>query len=151
MDKIPQRTNLAKVLYRNLMDKYENHLVLPIKDPNFYQVLSILLSGVFLFKPQPLLGITLIVAILYSDWLDGAVARRYKLTSREGWMIDVVVDRISEGLMFVAYIGTTVGNIFFGLYLFNIIGAYYSVKSGRHFLLAIRFFYLIYLIFLAVK
>jgi phosphatidylglycerophosphate synthase len=96
-------------------------------------------------------GITLLIIILLSDWMDGAVARRYKLTSREGWMIDVTVDRISEFLIFVAYLGTLVGNIFFAMYLFNIMTSYYSVKSGKHFLLATRFFYLVYLIIIAVK
>lgn len=150
MDKIPQRNKLAKI-YRNILDKYEGNLVFPIKDPNFYQILSVFLSGMFLFKPQPVLGIGLISLILLLDWMDGAVARKYNLTSREGWMIDVVIDRISEGLMFVAYLGTFVGNIFFSLYLLNILGSYYSIKSGKHTVMAIRFFYLIYLIVIAVK
>jgi phosphatidylglycerophosphate synthase len=151
MDTIPKRSTLAKVLYRNLLDKYESKLVFPVKDPNFYQIVGLLLSGVFLFKPHPVLGIILIVIILLSDWMDGAVARRYKKTSREGWMIDVVVDRISEGLMFVAYLGTFVGNIFFFLYLLNILGSYYSVKTGKQTILALRFFYLIYLLIIAVQ
>jgi phosphatidylglycerophosphate synthase len=150
MDRIPQRSKLAKI-YRYFLDKYEPKLVFPVKDPNFYQVLSVLLSAIFLFKPQPIVGITLLIIILLSDWMDGAVARRYKLTSREGWMIDVTVDRISEFLIFVAYLGTLVGNIFFAMYLFNIMTSYYSVKSGKHFLLATRFFYLVYLIIIAVK
>lgn len=145
MDKIPQRNKLAK-LSREMLEKYENSLIFPVKDPNFYQILSVFLSAVFLFKPQPILAICLITIILISDWLDGAVARRYKLTSKEGWLIDVVVDRISEGLMFVAYLGTFIGNLFFGLYLLNFIGAIYSIKSGKQRLIALRFLYLIYLI-----
>ena len=150
MDTIPKRTKLARV-YRVVLDKYEHLLVFPIKDPNFYQIVAIILSGIFLFKPQPSIGIVLIVILHILDWMDGAVARRYKLTSREGWIIDVLVDRISEGLMFVAYLGTSVGNIFFGLYLVNILSSFYSVKSGKHFMLALRFFYLIYLITLTLK
>lgn len=150
MDRIPKRSKLAKI-YRDILDKYEGSLVFPIKDPNFYQVFSVLLSAVFLFRPQPVLGIVLISLILLSDWMDGAVARKYNLTSREGWMIDVVIDRISEGLMFIAYLGTFVGNLFFFLYLFNIVGSYYSIKSGKHTLIPTRFFYLIYLIVIAVK
>jgi phosphatidylglycerophosphate synthase len=149
MDKIPQRSKLAKI-YRDILDKYEGKLIFPIKDPNFYQILSIFLSAIFLFKPQPILGIFLITLILLSDWMDGAAARKYNLTSREGWMLDVVIDRISEGLMFVAYLGTFVGNLFFSLYLFNIIGSYYSIKSGKHTLIAIRFCYLLYLIVITV-
>ena len=150
MDKIPQRTKLAKI-YRSVLDRYESYLVFPIRDPNFYQVLSVFLSAVFLFKPQPFLGVCLMSLILLSDWMDGAAARKYKLTSREGWMIDVVVDRISEGFIFVVYLGTFVGNLCFGIYLLNIIGSIYSIKSGKHLLLPIRFFYLIYLIIIAVR
>lgn len=145
MDKIPKRNKLAKV-YRNILDRYEDKLVFPIKDPNFYQIMSVFLSALFLFKPQPIWAIVSILVILLSDWMDGAVARKYGLTSREGWMIDVVIDRISEGLMFVVYLGTMVGKIFFGIYLVNIALSFYSIKSGKHLLIAIRFFYLIYLL-----
>lgn len=145
MDKIPKRSKLAKI-YRDVLDKYEDKLVFPVKDPNFYQVVSVLLSAVFLFKPGIVLGIVLLAVILISDWMDGAVARKYNLTCREGWMIDVVIDRLSEALIFVGYLGTIVGKIFFGMYLINIVMSFYAVKSGKHLLIATRFFYLIYLL-----
>lgn len=145
MDKIPKRSKLAKI-YRDVLDKYENRLVFPVKDPNFYQFISIFLSTVFLFKPGIVLGIVLLTIILISDWMDGAVARKYGLTSREGWMIDVVIDRLSEALIFVGYLGTVVGKIFFGAYLLNIVLSFYAVRTGKHLLIATRFFYLIYLL-----
>lgn len=145
MDQIPKRTAIAKI-YRNVLDKYEDRLVFPVKDPNFYQIVSVLLSIVFLFKPGVLLAIILLVIILISDWMDGAVARKYNLVGRSGWMIDVAIDRISEGLILAVYLGTLMGKIFFGMYLINLIFSFYSVKSGKHIILAVRFFYLVYLL-----
>jgi phosphatidylglycerophosphate synthase len=150
MDKIPQRSNLAKI-YRNILDKFEGRLVFPVSNPHFYQVLAIFLSGIFLFRPNPSLGAVLLIIILLLDWVDGAVARKNNLASRKGWLTDVAVDRISEGLIFVVYLGTLAGNLFFMMYLFNILGSYYSIRSGKHTILPVRFFYLIYLIILIVS
>ena len=85
--------------------------------------------------------------ILILDWLDGASARMQGKASLSGWMIDVLIDRLSEGFIFWAEIGTSVGYIFFILWILNCILSIYSVKSGKHVILAIRFAYIFVLLY----
>ena len=144
MDKIPSRSKLALV-YRKVLDRYEGSFNLPINDPNTYQILALLLSIFLLFTTNKLLIIVIVSIIMISDWFDGLVARKNGLVGRRGWMIDVFVDRISEGLIFIPILGIAAGKIFCFLYLVNILLSFYSIKSGKHLILALRFFYLIYL------
>lgn len=102
MGKIPKRSQIAQ-LYKQPFHKLEKLMPFLIKDPNFYQVFGLLFSIFFLFTKTNVHQITLISLILIFDWLDGATARKYNLTSRKGYLIDVVVDRISEGLIFLQY------------------------------------------------
>lgn len=141
---IPQRLAFTR-MYRSLLGRAEPYLVLPIRDPNVYQILSLILSIVYVGAVTVTVQIILVVMILISDWMDGAAARKYSKPSREGWMIDVAVDRISEGFIFLSHLFTFWGNIFFLLYLVNIGLSIRSVRTGTHFLLALRFMWLIFL------
>lgn len=145
MDKIPKRTKLARP-YRVLLDRFEGVLVFPLKNPSHYQVIALLLSIYFLFLGSTVSKIVMLIVILVLDWYDGAAARKFGLANREGWMIDVAVDRVSEMFMFIPLIGTPLGQIAFGMAVLNILLAVYSIKSGRHILLALRFFYLVVLV-----
>lgn len=145
MDKIPKRTKLAGA-YRSILDKYEGSLIFPFKNPSYYQVIGLLLSIVFLFLTSSVSKIIVLLFILFLDWFDGAAARKFGYTGKTGWMIDVVIDRISEGFIFISEIFNPIGRVFFLLYILNIFLSFYAVKTGKHYLIPIRFLYLILLI-----
>lgn len=145
MGTIPTRSKLAGI-YRKILSTWEKGLVLPIRNPSFYQVVAIFLSILLMFLGYKPVVVVLVFLILLSDWFDGAVARSQGVASLKGWMIDVVVDRISEGFMFIPLLDTFVGKLFFFSYLVNIGFSFYSVKTGKHILLPLRFVYLVYLI-----
>ena len=145
MDQIPKRTGLA-MIYRSVLNKWEKYLIFPSKNPSHYQVVGLLLSIGYLFTTNLIIQIGLVAIILTLDWMDGAVARKYNLVGREGWMIDVFVDRLSEGFIFAAHLFTPLGTTFFLLYIINIFLSMYSVRSGKHILLPIRFIWLLVLI-----
>lgn len=145
MDKIPQRIKMA-LQYRAILNKFEGRLIFPVKNPSFYQVLALCISVYYLFSVGIGLRLLIVVAALILDWLDGAAARKYGLSSRAGWMIDVVVDRISEGFIFAGEFFTFEGKMFFTAYIVNIFLSMRSVKSGKHFILPLRFIWMVILL-----
>lgn len=145
MDQIPKRTGLA-MIYRSVLNKWEKYLIFPSKNPSNYQVVGLLLSVGYLFTTNLIIQIVLVAVILILDWMDGAVARKYNLVGREGWMIDVFVDRLSEGFIFAVHLFTPLGTAFFVLYIINIFLSMYSVRSGKHLLLPLRFVWLLILV-----
>ena len=60
---------------------------------------------------------------------------------------DVITDRTSEGMIFVAGAGTTLGQVFYVLWLINLGLAYYSIRTNRHTSLPLRFAYIVILLF----
>ncbi|MBI5448799.1 CDP-alcohol phosphatidyltransferase family protein [Candidatus Gottesmanbacteria bacterium] len=146
MDHISQRTQVA-MLYRWVLSRWEKYLIFPIKNPSYYQVAGLVLSVVYLYVSSLVWQSILIGVILLFDWMDGAAARKYKVTGKKGWMIDVCVDRVSEGFIYLSALFSRLGTIFFLLYLCNIMLSLYSVKSGKHILLPLRFAWLLILIY----
>ena len=144
MDQIPKRTGLANI-YRSGLDKWEKYLIFPLKNPSYYQVIGLVLSVVYMFASTLVIQSVIVGIVLILDWMDGAVARKYNLVGREGWMIDVFVDRLSEGFIFTALLFTPIGTVFFVLYILNILLSMYSVKSGKHLILPLRFVWLLIL------
>lgn len=145
MVQIPKRHFIAKS-YRPLMDKLEKYMIFPFKNPSHYQVVGLLLSICYLYAKSPATQSLILGTILILDWMDGAAARKYNLASREGWIIDVFVDRISEGFIFTPALFSPLGTIFFLLYILNIFLSIFSVKTGIHFILPVRFYWLLILI-----
>lgn len=146
MVKIPKRNLLAQI-YRKPAYKVERFIPLLSKNPGLYQFLALILSILFLFtQNQPFYQLILITLILLLDWFDGATARKQGITSKKGYITDVAVDRISEGLIFFTIINSNIGKFFFTLYLVNNILSFHSIKSGKHRIIALRFFYLLFLI-----
>lgn len=145
MDAIPQRTLIAKP-YRIVLEHLEKKMVFPWKNPNIYSALGLLVSFLFLLRLPATLQIGLLSIILFLDWCDGAVARKYQGVSRSGYMVDTVVDMFTETFIFIPLLGTLAGTIFFGLHMLNCYFLFYNVRSGKHILLATKFFYLLYLL-----
>ncbi len=146
MDKVPKRIKFASI-YRNLMNKYEDYLVFPLKNPAHYQIIGLLLSMGYLFLTSYTAKITLIMIILILDWYDGAAARKFHMTNKAGWMTDVTVDRLSEGFIIMTEIANPIGKILMLLFVFNVSLSFYSVRTGKHYVMPLRFFCVLLLLF----
>lgn len=144
MDNVPQRSALAQI-YRKPLALFEKVIPFGFFNPNHLQISSLFLSILYLFSSDVRFSFLLVLLILLFDWMDGAAARARKIISRKGWMIDVAVDRISEGFIFAAHLHTNIGKFFFALYLINTFLSIYSIKSEKHLILPLRFLWLIYL------
>lgn len=137
----PARPLVAR-LYRTPLAWLEARLWLPRLPPSLYSAASLVFSlGVWLVPPPAATALLVALALL-ADWLDGATARRFGSDARRGYLTDVLVDRVSEGLIFTAAAGNPVGRLFIGLWLLNCLLVAYSLRSGRHRILPLRFAYL---------
>jgi phosphatidylglycerophosphate synthase len=145
MDSVPVRRPLT-VPYRALTNFLERRIRLPDINPSWYQVAAILASLAILYVPSTWAQAALLSFILLSDWLDGATARQHRGHSREGYMMDVTIDRASEVLIFAGAASTLLGKLFFALALLNIGLAYYSIRSGKHTSLPLRCAWLVVVI-----
>jgi phosphatidylglycerophosphate synthase len=145
MDSVPIRRSVARP-YRSVLGVLEKRVPLPDISPSYYHAFGITASILFIYAQAPWLKILILGLVLAADWLDGATARRYHKCCRAGYMTDVVTDRLSEGFIFASIAGTTLGQIFFLLWLANLILAYYSLRSNKHTALPLRCAYLIILI-----
>jgi len=144
MDTVPQRRAVT-IPYRTVTSALERALRLPAVNPAAYQVVAIVGSLACLYTDSPWLKIGLILLILLTDWLDGATDRQHGQQSRAGYIMDVVIDRASEVIIFAGEMGSLVGNLFSGLSLVNMGLAYYSLKSGKHTILPLRCAWLVVL------
>lgn len=147
MGVIPARQALTGAkFYRQILTFFEEYLVLPKINPSWYQLVGLLLSLGYIYLTSDVTKIWFLVVVLILDWFDGASARMLGKSSVQGWMMDVLIDRLSEAFIFWAEIGTKVGYIFFILWITNCILSIYSVKSGKHIILALRFFFILVLL-----
>jgi len=144
MDVIPGRRSVASP-YRALLSLFEGWLPLPAINPSYYHLLGFVLSVLYLYARTPGLKIVLIVVVLLADWFDGATARRYHRVRRAGYIMDVVTDRASEAFIFAAEAGAVTGQIFFLLWMINVLFAFYSVYLNKHTSLPLRFAYIVVL------
>ena len=141
MDPIPARPAVAGP-YRQLLTSLEQRIWLPDINPSFYHALGLSLSVTYLYAATPATKIALLAAVLILDWVDGATARRFRGGSREGYILDTLTDRASEGFIFAAEAQDLTGRVFFVLWLLNCALTYYSIRTNRHTSLALRFAYL---------
>ncbi len=146
MGHIPQRRAVA-LPYRSVLSALEKHIYLPDISPSYYHVFALVASVAILYVHTMWLQMLVLALILVADWADGATARRYSKCRRAGYMTDVITDRASEGLICVSGAGSTLGQVFYLLWLINLGLAYYSVRTNRHTSLPLRFTYMILLPF----
>jgi phosphatidylglycerophosphate synthase len=140
MDTIPKKSIAARP-YRFFLDLMEPYLVFPFKNPDVYSALSVLFSIPFLFVHGTTNRLALLIIVLFLDWMDGAAARKFKGKSKKGYVVDVMFDRLGDGIITASVVGSLMGNMLFSLYLVNNLLTLYAMKSGKHYLLAVRAFY----------
>jgi phosphatidylglycerophosphate synthase len=144
----PQRPHiLAK--FRQYTDYWPSKLPLPKVDPNFISFLSCIFSLFFLIIwqtdfPQKIpISFTCLIFSLMLDWLDGLIARKHKIASEKGWLMDTASDRLSEIFILLSF------PFFPWLYLvfWNILLSFISYLTKKQFTMHLRLFFLIYFVF----
>ncbi|MEM5771443.1 MAG: CDP-alcohol phosphatidyltransferase family protein [Candidatus Aenigmatarchaeota archaeon] len=116
-------------------------LYLPKVNPNLISSFTVILSIIFIliFDFHRFIAAILLILILILDALDGEIARRYKLNNKEGYIIDVTCDRLSEALIFFPFFFP-----WFFLFAFNLFLTILSFNKKIHIILPLRHLFLIY-------
>lgn len=129
---------------RKPIDRFLRSLNIPKVDPNKISGSSLVLSVFFPISMvySRFLAILILFLVLVLDYLDGFIAREYGLDDQEGYIVDVAVDRVSEGLIFLSVI-----NPWFFFFALNNLLTIVSFKNKRHVILPLRHFFLVFLIF----
>jgi phosphatidylglycerophosphate synthase len=138
MDSVPARPRVAGG-YRAALAWMEPYIPVPNISPSWWSLLGLLGSVACLYVASPGGKLALVFGVLLTDWWDGATARRHgRMSGREGYIVDVVIDRFSEAFIFLADIGHPLGCVFFVLFLFNTASTLWGARTGKHRILPLR-------------
>ncbi|MDD5342299.1 MAG: CDP-alcohol phosphatidyltransferase family protein [Patescibacteria group bacterium] len=127
---------------RKLTDGWLINLSWPRINPSFISALAVGAAfGFAVFYKQNIiwLAVVFLVINLLGDWFDGIIAKKYGLASRKGWIIDIVADRLSEGIIFLYYPVP-----WFGFFILNCLLSIVSYWRRFAFILPIRLVFLVY-------
>lgn len=132
--------------FRRYADRFGMALPLPNVNPNAVSGLSVITSMVFVlslrfsFFGLPLLFLAVTILL---DWFDGLIARRYGKGSEEGYFVDLVSDRLSEGIIFSFFFFP-----WFYLFTLNCMLSIVSVRRKRHVVLPLRHIFMVFYVYL---
>ncbi len=131
--------------FRKKVDAIGLALPLPNINPNVVSGLSVITSMFFVLSLNlhllfPL--IFLLITILL-DWFDGLIAKKFGRVSEEGYFVDIVSDRLSEGIMFSIFFFP-----WFYLFTLNCLLTMKSATGKKHVVLPLRHIFVIYVIWL---
>ncbi len=121
-------------------------LALPKIHPDYLSGLSIIFSFAFLLKGELWYQVLLLGIVWFFDIIDGITAKKYNIRTTDeekklGWITDVASDRISEGIISIAYFMPL-----FPLFILNTILTLWSYRRKKHTILPIRQFLFIFLL-----
>ncbi len=141
---MPQKIGIVKK-FRDVSDLWVLRLPMPNINPSIITLLAIPFSiaFIFLWEDQKAWAIILLFCCLLSDWLDGIIARHHHRASEKGWFIDVITDRISEGIIFSIFFWP-----WFYLFILNILLNFISYFIKKNLTMPLRFAFFIYIIIL---
>jgi len=130
---------------RAITDSIPLQLPLPRVNPSLVSALSIVTSLAFILvlKHSPVVAWSLVVITLLLDWLDGLIAKKYELCSREGYLVDLIADRISEAILFIPYLMP-----WFCLFILNSILTLFGIAKRKQFILPLRAAFIVAFVFL---
>ena len=138
MDSVPARPRVAGG-YRAALAWMEPWIPVPNINPSWWSLLGLLGSVACLYVASPGGKLALVFGVLLTDWWDGATARRHhRMSGREGYIVDVVIDRFSEAFIFLADISHPLGRVFFVLFLVNTASTLWGARTGKHRILPLR-------------
>lgn len=130
---------------RSKVDRFGLALPLPNVNPNFVSGLSILTSMLFVLflRISPIISIIFLIITVLFDWFDGLIAKKFGRASEEGYLVDLVSDRLSEGIMF-----SVVFFPWFFLFTLNCLLTMRAVVKKKHVIIPLRHIFLVYYAFL---
>jgi phosphatidylglycerophosphate synthase len=130
---------------RAITDSIPLQLPLPRVNPSLVSALSIVTSLAFILvlKHSPVVAWSLVVITLLLDWLDGLIAKKYELCSREGYLVDLIADRISEAILFIPYLMP-----WFCLFILNSILTLFGIAKRKQIILPLRAAFIVAFVFL---
>ena len=126
---------------RSKVDKVGLALPLPNVNPNAVSGLSILTSMLFvLFLSHfPLVSAVFLIITIMLDWFDGLIAKKFGRVSEEGYIVDVMSDRLSEGIIFSVFFFP-----WFFLFVLNCLLSMRSVVRKKHIIIPLRHIFLVF-------
>ena len=130
---------------RAITDSIPLQLPLPRVNPSLVSALSIVTSLAFILvlKHSPVVAWSLVVITLLLDWLDGLIAKKHELCSREGYLVDLIADRISEAILFIPYLVP-----WFCLFILNSILTLFGIAKHKQIILPLRAAFIVAFIFM---
>ena len=130
---------------RAIIDSVGLQLPLLRINPSLVSALSIVTSLAFILvlKHSPVVAWSLVVITLLLDWLDGLIAKKYELCSREGYLVDLIADRISEAILFIPYLMP-----WFCLFILNSILTLFGIAKRKQIILPLRAAFIVAFVFL---
>jgi len=140
---LPSRLKLVS-LFRQKIDTPILKLPWPYFHPNLISFFSIIFSILFVVTLKwlnPYISLACLILNFMLDWADGLVAKKYNLCSKKGWVIDVVADRISEGIIFFNFF-----NPWFYLFILNSVLTVISYFIKKQIILPLRLAFIIYFV-----
>jgi len=128
---------------RAVIDSVGLQLPLPRINPSLVSALSIVtsLAFVLVLRHSPAAALSLAVVTLLLDWFDGLIAKKYEMCSREGYLVDLAADRVSEAILFIPYFVP-----WFYLFIVNSALAVLGIAKHKHILLPLRAAFIVALI-----
>ena len=129
---------------RAVIDSVGLQLPLPRINPSLVSALSIVtsLAFVLVLKHSPAAALSLVMITLLLDWFDGLIAKKYEICSRQGYLVDLAADRVSEAILFIPYFAP-----WFYLFIVNSALTVFGVAKHKHILLPLRAVFIIVFVF----
>ena len=130
---------------RAIVDPIALQLPLPRIDPNLVSALSVVTSLGFLlaWNHSRALALLLLLITVSLDWCPGLIAKKYELCSREGYLVDLIADRISEAILFIPYLMP-----WFCLFILNSILTLFGIAKRKQIILPLRAAFIVAFVFL---
>jgi len=134
----------GKLCFVKKMRKVTDHVFLkmplPRVNPNMVSGLSLVTSVFFLLTlNSAILAFSFLLLTLLLDWFDGLIAKKHNLCSEEGYMVDITADRLSEGIIFSAFLFP-----WFHLFALNTVLTMLSFSRKKHVIIPLRHIFLVF-------
>lgn len=132
--------NSISVWFHDLTDDIFMKLPFPNIDPRIVSFISVFLSilAVILLRFNKLLFFTIYLIAMLVDGIDGMIARKYNTGTHEGYLCDVMCDRLAEGIVMVNFLP------WFALFIVNLFLSLFSIAKKTHKILPLRFLFIVY-------
>ena len=97
------KENIFRIKFRKPLDRLIVKLPFPKINPDYVSystILTTIISVIFFINREMWWFWSFLLITLILDWADGTIARKYNLETEKGWLLDKIIDRISETILF---------------------------------------------------